>query len=101
MRIGDLSIVEVDDVRIAVKWSYGQMKDFARKLQDLPESTEAFDALLEADVLPHVRRVEGLVNEAGEAVTELTLAVLNELPPAIVGKFLQGLQGVKLENPPA
>lgn len=102
MRIGDLARVTAGDVVFWVKWNFGQMKQLGRKFNALDATDlDAFDALMAGDVLPYVKKVEGLVSEDGEPIETLTPEVLDTLPPQIVLKLIEGLQGVKLEDPPA
>ncbi len=101
MRIGDLTKIAAGGLTLWVKWSWGQMKDLAKKFEAMPENLEAFDKLLATEVLPHVVKVEGLEDPEGVPVTELTGEVLDQLPPEVTIELLKGLQGGGLANPPA
>ncbi len=104
MRLGDLQSLVVDDVTFRTNLSWGdikkvqkQAKKLEREAEELPEGEENAEvqlAFTEETLLKYVVSCEGLEDKDGKPIAKLTPEYLDELPPAFVGKMMEGLLSV-------
>lgn len=81
MRINDTIATVVDDVTIHTSMTWREAKGLQAQLQGAEVADNDVAAAMMEDALTrYVRRVEGLEDEQGVPITQLTVDVLQQLP---------------------
>ena len=85
MKAGQLTEVAVGDATFWVKLSWGAYKKLNRQLNKLEQNdTEAVLSFAEDNLVKLVSSCEGIEDENGKPVKNLTAKVIDELPPGFI-----------------
>ena len=89
MKLGQVTRIEIDDVTLMVKLTWGDLKRLLQQSHDLPEGDEQETGIEQLDwvqgvVKDHVVSISGLQDAGGKEITKLDDSNIEELPPRFV-----------------
>lgn len=92
MQLGEISTLTVEDLKVAVRIEWGELRNTIKSVNEANTNAEVMDAITEA-LKKHVVGIEGLTDGKGKALA-WSAATLDKLPPWAVRDIYTALLDV-------